>query len=83
MKVPKSADGRITWPEETEITLYQATGKSQTWRKRRMQDGWAEIAQFSVGLPATGAVSNGDILAVYYAGGETDRTDIRWERISV
>lgn len=83
VKVRKSADGGITWPEETEIILYQATSKSQTWRKQSMQDAWAEMGQFSVGLPATATVGNGDILVVYYAGCETDRTDIRWDRISV
>ena len=46
-----------------------------------MEDAWAEMGQFSMGLPATAQLSNGDILAVYYAGPETDQTTIEWVRI--
>jgi hypothetical protein len=46
-----------------------------------MQDAWAEMSKFSIGLPATCALKNGDILVVYYAGPEVDCTDIKWARI--
>ena len=43
-----------------------------------MQDAWAEMYQFSVGLPAAAPLGDGNALIVYYAGPETDRTSIRW-----
>jgi len=46
-----------------------------------MQDAWAEMAKFSIGLPSTAFLQNGDILVVYYAGPETDQTDIHWARV--
>ena len=48
-----------------------------------MQDAWAEMGKYSVGLPATVQLENGDILVVYYAGPETDQTDIQWVRIGL
>ena len=43
-----------------------------------MQDAWAEIGNYSVGLPATAVTADSDVLVAYYAGAETDRTDIQW-----
>jgi len=46
-----------------------------------MQDAWAEMGAFSIGLPATAPLPNGDVLVVYYAGPLTDLTDVRWARV--
>ena len=46
-----------------------------------MADAWSEMAMFSVGLPATAALPSGDVLVVYYAGPETDRTNVEWARV--
>ena len=46
-----------------------------------MQDAWAEMGKFSVGLPATAVAPNGDILVVYYSGPVTDQTDVLWARL--
>jgi len=81
IKLRASSDGGRTWPEATETVLYQADAPAQTTRKASMQDAWAEMAKFSVGLPATAPLPNGDILAVYYAGLETDHTNIEWARV--
>ena len=81
IKLRVSEDGGRTWPDETEIVLYGGEGGSQTWNKGAMQDAWAEMGKFSVGLPATALLGNGDLLVVYYAGPETDQTDIRWVRV--
>ncbi len=34
-----------------------------------------------VGLPATAVTADSDVLVAYYAGAETDRTDIQWVRV--
>ena len=81
VKMRKSTDGGRTWPDETEIVLYQKSLNSQTWNKGSMQDAWAEMGKFSVGLPATARLPDGDILTLYYAGPETDRTDVQWVRV--
>ena len=81
IKMRASRDGGHTWPEGSEIVLEQPLLASQTQHKQSMQDAWSEMAAFSLGLPATAVVRNGDIVTVYYAGSSTDQTDIKWVRV--
>lgn len=82
IKIRLSKDGGYTWPEDTELKIYSSTYDKQEYGKKSMQDAWEEMGKFSVGLPATTRLANGDILVVFYAGPETDQTDIHWTRIS-
>lgn len=77
-----SADGGRTWPTESTQTLYESVLPSQTVRKDGMADAWAEMGKFSVGLPATASLPNGDLLVVYYAGADTDHTSVEWARMT-
>jgi hypothetical protein len=81
LKMRVSADGGRTWPDDSEIVIARSSQERQTREKRNMQDAWAEMADFSIGLPATAIAQNGDVLVVYYAGSSTDRTDVKWARI--
>ena len=81
IKVRVSQDLGQTWPVETENLIYQKETVSQTQRKKRMQDAWQEMGKFSVGLPNTASLPDGGFLVVYYAGPETDCTDIQWTRL--
>ena len=81
IKLRVSEDHGKTWPEETEFVIYESVISSQTRHKESMQDAWAEMFKFSVGLPATAATGDGDILVVYYAGQETEHTGIEWARL--
>ncbi|UCH33165.1 MAG: exo-alpha-sialidase [Armatimonadota bacterium] len=81
IKLRVSDDGGMTWPEPSEAVLYQAATPTQTERKATMQDAWAEMAKFSAGLPVTASLADEDVLVVYYAGPETDHTDIEWVRV--
>jgi len=77
-----SSDGGRTWPDDTELPIYTSGMETQTWdRQKTMQDTWAEMAEFSVGLPAAARLVDGDVLIVYYAGPETDMTAIEWARV--
>ncbi len=76
-----SDDGR-SWPESTATIIHGEAAESQTEDKGSMQDAWSEMSRFSIGLPATAPLPGGDILVVYYAGPETDVTDIRWARLT-
>lgn len=76
-----SKDEGRTWPIESEILIDQLPAISQTKQKQNMQDAWAEMANFSIGLPTTALTQNGDVLVVYYAGPSADLTDIKWARI--
>lgn len=76
--VRRSLDGGRSWPNAEDLVLYDAGLSSQTWNKSTMQDAWAEMAKFSVGLPATAQRIGGGALIVYYAGTATDETSIRW-----
>jgi len=82
VKARVSGDRGRSWPAETESVVYQRQADSQTRQKGAMADAWAEMAKFSVGLPATAALPDGDVLVVYYAGPETDLTDVEWVRLS-
>lgn len=73
-----SDDGGRTWPAESTLTLYESVLPSQTVHKDGMADAWSEMGKFSVGLPATAALPNGDFLVVYYAGPSTDCTQVEW-----
>ncbi len=76
-----SGDGGRTWPQATQVAIYETAMTSQTRNKSSMQDAWAEMGAFSVGLPATAPLPDGDVLVVYYAGPQTDCTDVRWARL--
>ena len=76
-----SSDRGRNWPDNTEIVLHQTSPGSQTWNKKSMQDAWAEMGEFSLGLPTSTLLENGDVLFVYYSGPHTDQTDIKRVRI--
>ena len=78
-----SRDQGRTWPAESGLTLYESALPSQTVRKDGMVDAGAEMGKFSVGLPATAALPDGDFLTVYYAGPSTDCTSVQWARCRV
>jgi len=82
IKVRTSTDGGRTWPAQTECVIYDSAAGSQEISKSSMQDAWAEMGRFSVGLPATARLPDGDLLTVYYAGPETDRTNVCWARLA-
>ncbi|MBP7936141.1 MAG: exo-alpha-sialidase [Phycisphaerae bacterium] len=81
IKLLCSEDGGRSWPAGSGLTIHETGLGSQTRVKGSMQDSWAEMGAFSVGLPATAALPGGDVLVVYYAGPHADRTDIRWSRV--
>lgn len=81
IKCRRSEDGGRSWPAGSEQVIYATGLLSQSREKRSMQDSWAEMSAFSVGLPTTARLDNGDVLVVYYAGPHADRTDIRWARV--
>ena len=83
IKMRASDDGGRTWPENSELAISTPTGASQTVKKTDMRDAWAEMGAFSIGLPETAILRNGDILVVYYAGPRTDHTNIEWARVSM
>ena len=81
IKARISADGGRTWPDATETTLCRPRTGKQTVENTSMQEAWEEMTNFSLGLPATAALPDGDALVVYYTGPEPDHTDIEWVRV--
>ncbi len=77
-----SHDGGRSWPATTSVPVYESGLDAQTTPKEGMADAWAEMAKFSVGLPATATLPDGGVLVVYYAGADTDRTSVRWARLA-
>ena len=78
IKVRCSADDGRTWPEESELVVYESPSGPQTAAKSSMQDAWSEMGRFSVGLPNLCPLPEGGALLVYYAGPQTDVTGIHW-----
>ena len=78
-----SPDGGRTWPASSERVVHEhpKAGHRQTWDKRSMQDAWAEMSAFSIGLPDAVALPDGDILTVFYSGDRPDLTDVLWARL--
>ena len=76
-----SRDGGKSWPAATERTIYDSALSAQERNKNTMQDAWSEMSAFSVGLPYTARLGDGDVLAVFYAGPSTHHTAIRWVHI--
>lgn len=79
--VRRSSDAGKTWPNDGVLIVYDAVGTTQTEKKSSMQDAWAEMYAFSVGLPNVAPLPDGGALLVYYAGDATDHTAIRWAEI--
>jgi hypothetical protein len=79
--VRRSEDNGVTWPDEDVVVVYDAAGPTQTEDKHSMQDAWAEMYAFSVGLPSVAPLPGGGGLLVYYAGPETNQTGIHWAKI--
>jgi hypothetical protein len=82
IKCRTSNDGGRTWPVETELLIHTCVPLSQTREKHSMQDAWSEMAAFSIGLPDAVALSDSDVLIVYYSGQHADLTDVRWARVN-
>jgi hypothetical protein len=80
LKLRVSEDNSRTWPQSSEAVLYELKSASQIRDKNSMQDAWAEMGAYSLGLPATALLPNGDLLVVFYAGPQSDQTDVRWLR---
>lgn len=78
-----STDGGRSFQTEGEALIYKFDAGTQTTDNDSTTEAWAEMEKFSVGLPHTAALSNGDVLVVYYAGPYSDRTDIHWARLRV
>jgi hypothetical protein len=76
-------DGR-TWSAETELLIHRRErSRPQTWDKRSMQDAWAEMSAFSVGIPDAVALpgDGNEALVTFYSGDRPDLTEVRWARL--
>ena len=52
IKARVSCDGGRSWLDEGEVVVYDSEIESQIWDKSSMDDAWAEMEAYSVGLPA-------------------------------
>jgi len=64
------------------VVIYDSSASANR-PKSTTQDAWSEMGKFMVGLPSTALLPSEELLVVYYAGLQTDRTDIRWARIRI
>lgn len=83
IKARISIDGGKTFPKKSEIEVHKRQMPTQTVKKGSMQDAWAEMSKFSLGLPDTALLANGHVLCVFYTGDNQDNTDMQWARVEV
>lgn len=84
IKARLSRDGGKTFPDSTELIIHRRKAPTKaTIKKGDMNDAWTEMGLFSIGLPATTLLPDGDILTVFYTGDSQDYTDIQWVRFAV
>ena len=76
-----SGDRGKTYDEA--LVIFQAKLPSQDSRTISMNEAWQEMAAFSVGHPNLLDLGNGEILAYFYQGEQSDQTDIAFIRIAI
>lgn len=81
IKARVSEDGGRTWPDSSELIVHRPESRGQTVSKGSMSDAWAEMGAFSIGLPDTFPLADGEFLVTYYSGTSTDVTDVHWKRL--
>ena len=86
VKLRLSDDKAQTFAAETELLIHSRIPRSQNIQKSKgtSSDAWAEMGQFSIGLPdAVRLPGDRGILVVYYTGQDKDHTDVEWSRITI
>lgn len=83
IRIRISHDGGRTFDAQSELLLFGPDIATQTIDKKSWHDAIEELKVYSVGLPQTVALHNGDILIAYYAGRDPDVTDLQWVRVQV
>ncbi len=78
IRLRTSSDGGRSWPADTEVTIYELAGDSQSVGATGATEAWDEMEHFSVGLPCAVLTLDGRVLVTYYAGESTDHTQIEW-----
>ncbi|MBT3318501.1 MAG: exo-alpha-sialidase [Clostridia bacterium] len=81
VKLAVSADFGRTWRDE--LSVYDSGQVKCTNDSLSMNDAWSEMGAFSVGHPFMTKMNDGTIIAYYYAGDTTHRTDIHWAKIAL
>ena len=78
IRIAKSADGK-KW--EDIITLFDFGKNTKEKQNAGMNDVWSEMGNFSIGHPFMERLQDGTILAYFYSGPSTHRTDFRYIRV--
>ncbi len=85
MKLWQSSDGGRTWPENDALVVYthdERAAISQGKDDIDFGEYWDDMTKWSFGHPAVRRMSDGQVLAAFYAG-TPQCMSIRWARVSV
>lgn len=66
-----------------ELVVYESGLVKQTDENVNMEEAWSEMGKFSVGHPQALQLAENELVVYFYAGSETDRTDIQLVNISI
>ena len=81
IKLAESADGGRTWQDA--LTVFDFGANTKGKQNAGMNDVWAEMGAFSIGHPFLKKLQDGTVLAYYYNGPSTHRTDFCYAKIEL
>jgi len=81
IKLRISNDGGSTWPDATELTVFDSAKATQVGKKTDMASMWNEMYRFSIGFPSLGVLPDGRLMVTWYCGADTDHTAIMYALI--
>lgn len=76
-----SEDNGRTFDIDNPFVVYDSRLNAQNIKDPGIVEAWAELKLFSVGHPFLYNLSDNEVLAYYYCGGQTNSTNIHWVRI--
>lgn len=81
IRLALSEDGGKTWRDT--LTVYDSHPSEVEKKQGGMNEAWSEMGAFSVGHPYLLDLGDGTLMAYYYAGPSTHRTDVHWVHVAV
>ena len=76
IRLAKSTDGGSTW--EDALTVFDFGANTKGKQNAGMNDVWSEMGNFNIGHPFMTRLQDGRIMAYFYSGPSTHRTDFHY-----
>jgi len=81
IRLAESTDGGKTWADA--LTVYDFGTNTKNKQNAGMNDVWSEMGAFNVGHPFVMNMGDGTLMAYFYCGPSTHRTDFHYIKIAL